>query len=165
MPPATPADSTAPKHPGVKFPPPFLFAGGLGLGYLLDRSWPWPWIPGGWTGLRFGFGWALVALGLGLGAWGFLTFLRARTAILPHHPASRLVYAGPYKFTRNPMYVGLTGVYLGVSTLIDSLWPLLLLPVVLGALYRFVIRREERYLAAEFGVAYNDYRRKVRRWL
>ncbi len=162
MPPATPADP-APKHPGVKFPPPFLFAGGLGLGYLVHRSWPLPWVPGGIP--RFGLGWALVALGLALGAWGFITFLLARTAILPHHPASRLVYAGPYKFTRNPMYVGLTGVYLGVSTLIDSLWPMLLLPVVLGALYRWVIRREERYLAAEFGAAYDDYRRKVRRWL
>lgn len=162
MPRVQPADS-APKHPGVKFPPPFLFAGGLGLGYLVHRIWPVVWVPGSVP--RFGLGWALVALGLGLGAWGLITFLRARTAILPHHPASRLVYAGPYKFTRNPMYVGLTGTYLGVSTLIDSLWPLLFLPVVLGALYRWVIRREERYLAAEFGAAYDDYRRKVRRWL
>ncbi len=163
MPRVKSADPAAPKHPGVKFPPPLLFAGGLALGYLLNRTWPVAWVPRGIY--RFGWGWALIALGLGLGAWGFITFLRARTAILPHHPASRLVYAGPYKFTRNPMYVGLTGVYLGVSTLIDSLWPLLFLPVVLGALYRFVIRREERYLSAEFGTAYDDYRRKVRRWL
>ena len=162
---AAKAEKPGPKHPGVKFPPPFLFVAGLALGFLLDRCWPVPWIPASWGTYRFALGWGIVALGLGLGAWGFITFLRARTAILPHHPASRLVYAGPYRYTRNPMYVGLTGGYLGIAVLIDSLWPLLFLPAVLAALYRFVIRREERYLTAEFGAAYEDYRRKVRRWL
>ncbi len=156
---------TVPKNPGVKFPPPFLFVAGLALGYLLHRQWPVGWIPASWGLLRFALGWTLIALGLGLGAWGFITFLRAHTAILPHHPASRLVYAGPYRFTRNPMYTGLTGVYVGLAILTDDLWILLLLPAVLFSLYQLVIRREEHYLAAEFGTAYDDYRRRVRRWL
>ncbi len=161
---SNPSAGTPPDHPGVKFPPPLLFFGGLALGYLVQRRFPAGWIPSSLQPARFSGGWGLVALGLALGAWGFFTFLWVRTAILPHHPASRMVVVGPYRFTRNPMYVGLTGLYLGVTVLMDSLWPLLLLPAVLVALYLFVIRREERYLAARFGAEYEDYRRRVRRW-
>ena len=156
---------SAPDNPGVRFPPPFIFAGGLLLGWLLHRAWPIYLFGGAGAGMRPGLGWLLVVAGFALSFSGILTFLRAHTAVIPHHPASRLVTSGPYRFTRNPMYLGLTLGYLGGVLLIDSVWPLLLLPFVLFALSVAVIRREERYLAAAFGDAYATYRRQVRRWL
>ena len=109
---------------------------------------------------------ALAVVGAAFDVSGLIAFRRARTTINPMKPqaTSSIVDSGVYRLTRNPMYVGLTGLYLGVTVLIDSLWPLLLLPMVLVALYFFVIRREERYLAARFGADYEDYRRRVRRW-
>ena len=80
-----------------------------------------------------------------------VTFWRARTAIIPHRPASRLVRHGPYRFTRNPMYVGLTGLYTGLALIFNVGWPLVLLPLVLVVLWGVVIQREERYLRAAFG--------------
>ena len=94
-----------------------------------------------------------------------LTFVRSRTAIIPHRPASQLVEAGPYRYTRNPMYTGLTTVYLGASLALNAVWPLLFLPFSLFALYHFVIEREERYLADAFAADYTAYRQRVRRWL
>lgn len=107
----------------------------------------------------------LCVFGIALGGWGLLTFFRARTAIIPDRPASRLVVTGPYRFSRNPMYVALTVLYIGLSALTDSWWPLVFLPVVLTALWFLVIRREERYLAAAFSEEYAAYCRRVRRWL
>ena len=153
--------------PGVRFPPPFLFAGALLLAWLLEtqvlslpimeRPYPVP--------LLVTIGYVLVAAGLGVTAWGMVTFARARTAIIPHRAASRLVDTGPYRFTRNPMYTGMTLAYLGGCLLLDSWWAAVLLPVALVLLYRLVVQREERYLAAEFGGAYEDYRRRVKRWI
>jgi protein-S-isoprenylcysteine O-methyltransferase Ste14 len=94
-----------------------------------------------------------------------ITFRRAKTAIIPYQPATQLVESGPYKFTRNPMYTGMTLAYLGGTALLYSLWPLLLLPVVLTALMRLVVDREEAYLGHAFGSAYDDYRSRVRRFL
>ena len=89
----------------------------------------------------------------------------AGTSPMPHSPAKQLVIRGPYRFTRNPMYVGMTIAYLGGVATANSVWPLVALPLVLAGIYAFVIRREERYLEAEFGDAYRDYCRRVRRWL
>ena len=110
-------------------------------------------------------GMVLVALGMALAAWGMLVFVRARTAIYPNRPASRVVRHGPYRFTRNPMYVGMTAAYAGVALALNLGWPFVLLPLVLFALVRLVIRREERYLAQAFGADYDAYRARVRRWL
>jgi protein-S-isoprenylcysteine O-methyltransferase Ste14 len=154
----------APPHPGVRFPPPFLFAGGWLAGWLLDRAYPRPLLAGAPAALEM-VALALCVAGLALSGWGMLTFARARTALIPNRPARRLVAGGPYRFTRNPMYVGMTALYLGLTLLARSWWPLLFLPVVLALLVRLVIRREERYLASAFGEEYEDYRRRVRRWL
>ena len=94
-----------------------------------------------------------------------VTFGRARTAINPHHSASQLVTHGPYRFTRNPMYTGLTIAYLGGSALVDSAWPIIALPIVLLILVKTVISREEMYLADAFGAEYRGYVARVRRWV
>ncbi len=80
-------------------------------------------------------------------------------------PASRIVDKGPYRLTRNPMYTGMSLVYLGAMLLLNWGWALVLFPLVLILLYRFVISREEAYLTSEFGEEYLAYCRKVRRWI
>jgi protein-S-isoprenylcysteine O-methyltransferase Ste14 len=100
-----------------------------------------------------------------LAIWGILTFRRHHTAIIPHKPASTIVTDGPYRFTRNPMYVGLALQFAGVSLLLDSWWAIALLPVVVAIIDRSVIAREERYLASAFGADYGAYRLRVRRWI
>lgn len=151
--------------PGVPVPPPLLFVGGFLVGLLTDGVMPLPLLGAGARGVAVPLGWGAIVAGLGVMLWGLVTFARARTAVMPHLPASRLVDAGPYRFTRNPMYLGLALAYAGLSLLIDSAWPLLLLPVVLVLLLVIVIRREERYLERRFGDDYRDYRRRVGRWL
>jgi protein-S-isoprenylcysteine O-methyltransferase Ste14 len=94
-----------------------------------------------------------------------LGVIRHRTTIVPHHRVASLVTTGAYRLSRNPMYTGLAVLYLGVALLIGSWWPVALWTVVLLAVYRLVIRPEERYLEQRFGSAYTQYRARVRRWL
>lgn len=157
----------ADRGPGVRFPPPTLFVTALAFGWLLDtRVRRLAMVHGAGEAHSLEIvGWAMVALGLMLAMWGALTFLRHKTAIYPHHPASMIVQAGPYRFTRNPMYLGFTIAHVGAAFVMNGWWPLLLLPVVLGLLLRLVIRREERYLTEAFGEAYVAYQGRVRRWL
>lgn len=154
--------------PGVRVPPPVPFLAAFLVAWLLERqvvriaiAQPGPSREAGITA-----GWLTLALGLALIVWGLVTLFRARTAILPFkEPASRLVVTGPYQLTRNPMYVGFSLVYSGLALLLNWGWPLLLLPFVLVALYRLVIRLEERHLESAFGAEYAVYRRQVRRWM
>jgi protein-S-isoprenylcysteine O-methyltransferase Ste14 len=106
-----------------------------------------------------------MAAGIGLGGWFFWTMRRAGTPVDPYDAPTALVTEGPFRLTRNPAYVGLALTYAGLSLLTAVLWPLLLLPGVLIAMDRGVIQREERYLEAHFGSSYQQYRRRVRRWL
>jgi protein-S-isoprenylcysteine O-methyltransferase Ste14 len=151
--------------PGVPFPPPILFVGGFGFGWLIDRAVRNLGLLAPNTRIMEPVGLSLAVLGFGLMAWAMITFRRQGTAIYPNQPASSLVARGPYRFTRNPMYAGLTIAYVGGSLLIGSVWPIVVLPLVLVLLVRLVIRREEAYLASTFGDSYAAYRRRVRRWL
>jgi protein-S-isoprenylcysteine O-methyltransferase Ste14 len=92
-------------------------------------------------------------------------FLINRTTIIPHRRASTFVQRGPYRWTRNPMYVALTLIYLGICSLTASVWPLLFLPVPLLFLNRLVIPMEERHMEEVFGAQYLAYKTRVRRWL
>jgi protein-S-isoprenylcysteine O-methyltransferase Ste14 len=153
--------------PGVRFPPPLLFVGGILAAWLLEsRFHELPVIPGSVSPIVYRFlGYMLILAGIVLAAWGMITFARAHTAIIPNRPASSIVDTGPYRFTRNPMYTGMTLAYLGIAVHLNSGWALLLLPVVLFLLHRFVIRREERYLSEAFGATYDAYRARVKRWV
>jgi len=149
--------------PGVKFPPPLIFVTGFLAGLALER---WVYRTSlGPRGTLAAAGWALAIAAIAFAGWGMVTFWRARTAIIPHRPASNLVRHGPYRFTRNPMYVGLTGLYTGLALMFNVGWPLVMLPFVLVGLWVLVIRREERYLLAAFGKEYAAFQREVRRWL
>ncbi len=91
-------------------------------------------------------------------------FFRAGTSPNPTRPTTALVTGGPFRLSRNPMYVGISLVYLGVALLLDSVWAVLLTVVVVVSLDRLVIRREERFLEARFGEDYLAFKRRVRRW-
>ncbi len=158
-------DSAPLSNAGVHFPPPFLFVIGFVAGWALARFWRARPLSEFAGSARAPFGWAALAVGVTLAGWGMVTFKRAKTAINPHLSASQLVTHGPYRFTRNPMYTGLTLQYLGGSALLNSAWPIILLPVVLLVLIKTVILREEMYLRGAFGVEYTGYVASVRRWL
>ncbi|MEI2779352.1 MAG: isoprenylcysteine carboxylmethyltransferase family protein [Tetrasphaera sp.] len=152
------ADRGAP----VKVLPPLLYAVPFALAWLAEWRWP--------TSLGLGAsgrvaGGLLVLSGMALMLWAFWEFRRRGTTILPWGAATSLATTGPYRLTRNPIYLGDALAYLGASLLLDSIWPLPLLPLIMVANYRWVIRHEEAYLATRFGRAYAEYRLRVRRWL
>lgn len=131
---------------------------GVGLRYL----WPFRLVSqpaGRWIGGALILAW-LVLAGFAVGV-----FRRAGTTPNPTGEVTAFVINGPYRFTRNPMYVGLVLAQAGVAFLLSNAWVLILLPLSALVLDRIVIAGEERYLEAMYGAAYNDFRRHVRRWL
>lgn len=151
----------------IKVPPPGIY----GVLFLVGL-----WAETALYRLRFGgddgapagilaVGTVLFVVGLALSAWGLLTFLRIRTAILPFRPSTTLVTHGPYRFSRNPIYFGVNLTYAGGSLMLNAMWPLLLLPLAIVLMHFLVIRPEEEHLAERFGDAYQAYRSRVRRWL
>lgn len=152
------------RHPGIRYPPPLIYVAGFTIGWLIHRQWPLP-LSGWSSGNREIFALLFIAVWLVLMLGAFATFLRAHTAIIPSRPAATLVTSGPYRFTRNPMYVSLAALYVGISVLFNSWWPLFLLPLVLVVVRYAVIAREERYLNDAFPTQYRAYCQRVRRWL
>ena len=146
---------------GVVAPPPLLYAVPLIVGLLLQR---WHALPIVAPGRITILGVVLVLSGL-VGAPAITAFRRASTSPKPWVPSTALVTSGPYRFTRNPMYLGFTLMYVGVAVWANTLWPFLFLPLVLVAMHYGVILREEAYMASTFGAAYDEYRTRVRRWL
>jgi len=156
--PAKPAGDTA----GVIAPPPLLAAGFLLLGYVFDLAWPAALLP---APLQYVIGGALILPALVLAASGVLRFRRAGTHVEPYKPTTALVTDGPYRWSRNPIYLALALAGAGIALAVDSAWMLAsILPFVLVLRYG-VVAREERYLERKFGQAYLDYKASVRRWL
>lgn len=148
-------------NPGVLVFPPLLWGGPLVFGLVLHWLSPWhlpiPWLA------RVGGGVLAVASGA-LAKWGEITLHRAGTNVHPGQPTLAIVTAGPYRFTRNPLYLSVAGLYLGVTLAVATVWPLLWLPLLLLVTEYGIIRREERHLAAKFGEPYIHYLQRVRRW-
>lgn len=148
--------------PGVFVPPPFLFAVAVAAGVLVDgNALDWTHIthPSQLAGLAVALtGFALIGLSLGL-------FRRFRTRPEPWQPSSALVTSGLYRFSRNPMYLGMALVSGGIALYFESIIAGVLIAIVIAIMDRFVIAREERYLARRFGAEYDAYRLRVRRWL
>jgi len=145
--------------------PPILFAGALVLGCLL--SWIVPLGPGlgSANGRALAVGGSLMLIGLALVVVSVREFRRAGTSVIPGEPSTVLLDGGPYRFTRNPIYIGLVILYFGLTIMLTSAWMLLLLIPVLIILQRGVVEREEAYLQAKFGEAYRKYQARVPRWL
>jgi protein-S-isoprenylcysteine O-methyltransferase Ste14 len=149
-------------NPGVITPPPFIYAGALVIGLLANRLLRLRFLP---RRLARTLGPLLFVSGLLVGLLGFLEVRRAGSNVDPREPTTTVVTAGPYRFTRNPMYLGFTLQYVGISALFNALLPILLLPAVQQLMRRGVIEREERYLERKFGEEYLHYKESVRRWI
>ncbi|MDI1328354.1 MAG: isoprenylcysteine carboxylmethyltransferase family protein [Brevundimonas sp.] len=162
--------------PGVIAPPPLIYLGFLLVGWGLAELGARP------EGVEAGFGWlaagfglempvrrgialTLIVGGLLLDGMAAGLFRRRGTAVEPWKPSTALIIEGPYRLSRNPIYVGFAVTYAGLAIAMDSWIVLILLIPCLLVIDRFVIQREERYLGAKFGSAYEAYRQKVRRWL
>jgi protein-S-isoprenylcysteine O-methyltransferase Ste14 len=108
---------------------------------------------------------ALLAFAFILGLSAFIQFWRKHTSVMPYSPTTAIIQSGPFRLTRNPLYVAMTLLYIGVALIMNTAWPLLLLPLVLVIVHRGVIQREERYLEQKFGDEYISYKERVRRWI
>jgi protein-S-isoprenylcysteine O-methyltransferase Ste14 len=142
--------------------PPIWFLIFLGTEFALNHWLPVvKWIPRPWNLI----GWAIIAKGIFITLWAWSLFKRAGTGIKPFSPSTALVVAGPYQFTRNPMYLGMATILLGAAVVLGSLTPFVG-PVIFVVIitYRF-IRPEEQHMERAFGTAYLDLKRRVRRWL
>lgn len=147
---------------GVIIFPPLLFAICVALGGALHFVWPVrvlaP-LPARITGA------VLIGVAGGFALWAVRTMKCAGTNVRPDEPTLAIVSSGPYRLSRNPMYVSLCLVHVGIALVIDGLAPLLFVVPLALTLHFGVIKREERYLAAKFGGPYLAYQHRVRRWL
>ena len=112
-----------------------------------------------------GCGAILVAAGLAFTGWARFLFIRRGTTVLPFRPSSVFVADGPFRYSRNPIYVGFIAAYAGIALLCRAVWPLIFLPFVVVAIRQMAIAKEEAYLERRFGAQYLEYKVRVRRWL
>src|SRR6267143_6380406 len=143
--------------PGVAFPPPLVLVLGYALGYALQWLFPVTLVATAGHRVWRGLGSGLVALGAVLMGSAVVAFRRAGTTPNPFKPTTAFVTQGPYRFTRNPMYVGWVFIYVGADLLARALWPLVLLPAVIFLMGRRVVALEEAYLERRFKDEYRAY--------
>ena len=147
---------------GVRIPPPVLTLIHLIVAFLFGWLIPLPLPVPNWVS-RLGGG--IAVIGLVLAFWAFILFSRARTTLNTDGGTTALVNSGPYRFTRNPIYVALVCLLAGFPLVINDYWGLILSPVLIVLMNKLVIEYEEKYLAQQLGQPYLDYKARVRRWL
>ena len=157
--------SVDPDVPGVRILPPILFLAVLVAAFLLQWVWSLRMVPGELVLMVRAIGMVLVVLAFALGLSAVSRFRKAGTNVSPLEPVTVLVLEGPYRFTRNPMYLGFVLLTTGVAGIANSLWPIVLLVPALVILQRGVIEPEERFLERKFGAEYRVYKARVRRWI
>jgi protein-S-isoprenylcysteine O-methyltransferase Ste14 len=147
-------------NPGVIARPPLIYLGAFLIAVVCHWIWPMRIVDGApWAGL------ALVGLGVATAVWGRRTMRAAGTNINPAQPAITIVTNGPFQFSRNPLYLSLTVVFLGLTLAVNTWWGVVMLVPLVVVMHRGVVAREERYLDAKFGETYRQYRSRVRRYL
>ncbi len=154
----------SPDGPGVTAPPTALFVAAFAAAYLIQPDWA---ILTSWENANaiVWCGGAIALAGVALFLWAMWTFARSRTGIMLQAAATQVVIAGPYRWSRNPMYVSFIAVYVGIALITRSAWPLVWLPLAVAGTQKWVISREERYLRTVFPIEYSAYCRQVRRWI
>jgi protein-S-isoprenylcysteine O-methyltransferase Ste14 len=142
--------------------PPILFLSALALGWAGTAFLPLPLarpVPVAWTG-------GVIALaGLGLMAWSFIAFARAKANIRPDRAATHLIDTGPFAISRNPIYLSEALLLAGLGLWQGSLWHIVALTLFLPAVSLLAVRREEAHMEARFGEGWRNYAARVRRWL
>ena len=149
--------------PGVVVLPPILYGGTFILVLVLHWIWRLPIVEDAadllWPGV------ALAVLAVAIAMWGRSTMHAAGTNISPLKPANSIVTTGPFRFTRNPLYLSITLLYLGLILISDTWWGMICLLPLLVVMHNGVVLREEHYLEQKFGETYRNYRASVRRYL
>lgn len=147
-------------------PPPLLFVGSFAVSVMFGRAAPLPLVPAFAQPAASWLGVALIVGAATLIVPAVALFIYRRTTITPHSArASTLVAAGPFRFTRNPMYLGLAVAYLGGTLVVNVAWPLVLFALPLWVMNMRVIPHEEETLERIFGDDYRAYQQRVRRWI
>jgi protein-S-isoprenylcysteine O-methyltransferase Ste14 len=142
--------------------PPFIYLVSLVTGVLIQRTAPLPFVPGS---LAVPVGASLVVVAIMLFGYSVATFRAAGTPVPARKPTTEIVRTGPYRFSRNPIYVAFSLFQLGIAIWINSVWVLITLVGAVALIHYVVIPREEQYLERRFGSQYSDYKISVRRWL
>jgi protein-S-isoprenylcysteine O-methyltransferase Ste14 len=140
--------------------PPLVYGATIGAGLLLEIGWPLPRFP---PAVPLGAG--LVGLAVIIFVSSVGKFRAAGTPVPGNQPTTVIVRTGPYRFSRNPIYLAFTLLQLGIAIWVNSVWVMGTLIAAVALMATVVIPREERYLEAKFGADYVDYKRAVRRWL
>ncbi|MCW3117067.1 MAG: isoprenylcysteine carboxylmethyltransferase family protein [Chitinophagaceae bacterium] len=151
-------------HPGVYIPPPLIYVAVFFFSVLLQKLFPLKGI-GLNSEKTLIIGWILILLSLLLTFPALWRFLVSKNSLIPIKSANSLQTEGIYSFTRNPMYLGLIVLYTGVAFLKGNDWTFILIPLLIIIVQLYVIRKEENYLQRVFGEKFNDYVKKVRRWI
>jgi len=151
------------KGADVRFPPPLVWVGGLVLGFLTDRfvtAAPFPVS----RAASLAIGAILMVIGAILPVSARMHFKRTGQSVRPWDPTPELIFEGPYRFTRNPMYVGLTLFAIGLGFALNNAWMVALALLALATVHFSAVLPEERYLSGKFGDSYRDYLGRVRRY-
>ncbi len=156
-----PAERQPPETPGVIARPPLVYLCSFLIGLGLQGLWPLQVFPSAWGAL---LGAPLILAAALLFLLSSREFRRAGTPVPSVRPTTRIVRTGPYRFSRNPIYLAFTLLHLGIGIWVNSAWLLGMLALTLVLMSYGVIAREERYLARRFEDEYLQYKAAVRRW-
>ncbi|MBY5754329.1 isoprenylcysteine carboxylmethyltransferase family protein [Rhizobium leguminosarum bv. viciae] len=148
---------------GAAVRPPIAWALTVVAGLALDWLYALPFLPAAMP--AGGLGSIVFLAGLALLIWAAATFRRAGTQVQLSRPTTTIVDEGPYRFTRNPIYIGMFLGLIGLAVAFDSLWLIILLAPFYLVIRYGVVAREEAYLERKFGDAYLAYKARIRRWL
>jgi protein-S-isoprenylcysteine O-methyltransferase Ste14 len=142
--------------------PPLVYLGSIALGVILHFAWPISLLP---RGVSPRFGALMIVLAIGLFLLAVRTFRAAGTPVPGNRPTTTIVRTGPYRFSRNPIYLAFSLFQLGIALWVNSLWLVVTLLPAVAVMALVVIPKEERYLEARFPSEYPPYKTSVRRWL
>ena len=142
--------------------PPLLLASAIATGVVLHLAWPLSFTS---RAGRWPIGLSLSIAGLALCVAAIREFDAAGTPVPGSQSTTAIVSSGPYRFSRNPVYVGFALIHLGIAASFGSWWLLVTWAASISVIAIFVVPREERYLEARFGSTYSAYKSSVRRWL
>jgi protein-S-isoprenylcysteine O-methyltransferase Ste14 len=142
--------------------PPLVYLGSIALGVILHFAWPISLVPRGVSPL---FGALVILLAIGLFLFAVRAFRAAGTPVPGNQPTTTIVRTGPYRFSRNPIYLAFSLLQLGIALWVNSLWLVVTLLSAVAVMSLVVIPKEERYLEARFPAEYRSYKASVRRWL
>ena len=153
--------SSHPDHAEVAFHPPLLLLGAIALGFAARWLALAEFLP---SGVALTVGPTLTVAAFGIFLWAALTMHRGGASIPTGQPTDRIIAGGPYQFSRNPIYLGMVLLQIGIGFWANSLWFIGLAALSVVLLTWGVISREERYLTRKFGQTYVTYKESVRRW-